>query len=110
MGTAMPKHFVRNKFREEDQVISPNLDALERSLDVLAALPDSDSARFFTVKHHHRIAEDGTAEDASRHLFSDAYNWLKFFWWTSAFKTRQLSAGLVWAYNNDNWLSWTVLG
>lgn len=103
-------HFIRGKYREETQLIGPSLDEIEKAYEVLLALPDRDSARFFRIEDTRRAADRGSAEQVYQHLFLDAYNWLKFFWWTSAFKTRQLTSGLVSAYNDNNFLAWLILG
>ncbi len=84
--------------------------AIERSYDVLLALPEQDSARFFRLEDHQKAADTGDVEQVCLHLLSDVYNWLKFFWWTSAFKARQLAAALVQSYNSDNHLAWLILG
>src|SRR5262249_1088194 len=47
---------------------------------------------------------------AYRYLFSDAYNWLKFFWYTNSYKARQLTDALIQAYNTENLLAWVILG
>lgn len=91
-------------------MIAAALTAIENSYDVLLAMPQQDSVRFFSVEHHRRAAESGDAERASKELLSDVFNFLKFFWWTSAFKARQLTAALVHAYNTDNYLAWLILG
>jgi hypothetical protein len=106
----MASHFKRNKYRDEDRVIGPALTAIERSYDVLLALPEHDSARFFKLEDHQKAADTGDVEQACLHLLFNVYNWLKFFWWTSAFKSRQLAAALVQSYNSDNLLAWLILG
>lgn len=106
----MASHFKRNKYRDEDRVIGPALTAIECSYDVLLALPEHDSARFFKLEDHQKAADTGDVEQACLHLLFDVYNWLKFFWWTSAFKSRQLAAALVQSYNSDNLLAWLILG
>lgn len=106
----MTKHFTRGKYRDEDRVIGPCLAAIENAYEVLLAFPERDSARFFTLEDHQKAAESGHAERAFQQLFFDAYNWLKFFWYTSAFKARQLASALVSAYNRENFLAWLVLG
>jgi hypothetical protein len=106
----MSNHFARGRYRDEDRIIGPSLDAIERAYDVLRALPERDSVRFFPVEEHQRTADSGNLEQACQHLFFDAYNWLKFFWWTTCFKTRQLAAALVDSYNNNHLLAWLILG
>lgn len=106
----MVNHFRRGKYRDEDRVIGPSLTAIERAYEVLLALPERDSAKFFSLEDHQKTAESGDAEQACQKLLFDAYNWLKFFWWTSAFKARQLAAALVHSYNSDNLLAWLILG
>lgn len=105
----MPSHFRRGKYREEERVIGPSLDAIDRSYDLLLALPDHDSTTFFTVEDHKAAWRAGAHDEAAWHLFWDAYNWLKFFWYTSAFKARQLGNALIYAYNSDNHLAWLIL-
>jgi hypothetical protein len=106
----MTTHFIRGKYREEDRVIGPSLTAIENAYEVLLALPEQDSARFFRIEDTRKAADSGRAGQVYQHLFLDAYNWLKFFWWTSAFKTRQLTSALVSAYNDNNFLAWLILG
>src|SRR3712207_2781566 len=91
----MASHFERGKYQDEDRIIDPSLTVLERSYDVLLAFPEQDTARFFRLEDHQKAADTGDVEQACLHLLSDVYNWLKFFWWTSAFKARQLAAALV---------------
>ena len=105
----MPTHFRRGKYRDEHRVIAPCLESIERSYDVLLAFGDSDSARFFSLDDHEAAWKRGMHDEAALHLFWDAYNWLKFFWWTSTFKARQLIDGLIHSYNTDNHLAWLVL-
>jgi len=106
----MASHFKRGKYRDEDRVIGPSLTAIENSYDVLLAFPEQDSARFFKLEDHQKAVDISDVEQACLHLLSDVYNWLKFFWWTSAFKARQLAAALVQSYNSDNHLAWLILG
>src|ERR1700749_1150791 len=106
----MASHFERGKYRDEDRVIGPSLTAIDRSYDVLLAFPVQDSARFFKLEDHQKAADTGDVEQACLHLLFDVYNWLKFFWWTSAFKARQLATALVHSYNSDNYLAWLILG
>lgn len=105
----MTEHFTRRKYREEDRVIGPSLDAIERSYDVLLLLADHDSARFFRLEDHQRTADSGNLEQACQYLFFDVYNWLKVFWWANVFKIRQLAEALIYSYNNDNHLAWLIL-
>lgn len=106
----MPDHFVRGRYRDEGSAIGPSLDAIEKAYDILLLLPEEDTCTFFTVEDHKRAADSGDFSGACLHLFWDSYNWLKFFWWTTAFKTRQLTGALVQAYNTDNLLAWAILG
>jgi hypothetical protein len=46
----MAEHFQRGKHRDEDRIIGPSLDAIERSYDVLLQLSDRDSAKFLDWK------------------------------------------------------------
>lgn len=105
----MAEHFKRDKYRDEDRVIGPSLEAIERSYDVLLQLSDHDSAKFFRLQDHQRNVATGDVKQACLYLFSDVYNWLKVFWWTNVFKMRQLTEGLVYSYNTDNFLTWLVL-
>jgi hypothetical protein len=105
----MAEHFKRGKYRDEDRVIGPSLDAIERSSDVLLQLSDHDSAKFFRLEDHQKNVGTGDVKHASLYLFSDVYNWLKVFWWTNIFKMRQITEGLVHSYNTDNFLTWLVL-
>ena len=89
--------------------IGPSLDAIEHAYDVLLALPDADSISFFSLQDHEQAARAGF-ERSCAYLFSDALNWLKFFWWSTAFKTRQITAALIREYNCDNYLAWMILG
>jgi len=106
----MPTHFTRGKYREEDRVIAPSLAAIENAYDVLRAIPEQDSASWFRLQDSQQAADSGDAQQVCWHLFWDAYNWLKFFWYTSAYKAQQLTAGLIHSYNTDNLLSWVILG
>lgn len=106
----MTNHFRRGKYRAEERIIDPSLAAIERAYDVLLALPERDSARFFTLQEHQAAAAGGDLQRACQLLLLDAYNWLKFYWWTSAFKARQLAAALAHSYNSDNLLAWLILG
>ena len=78
----MPNHFQRGKYRDKTKVIGPSLDAIEQVYDVLLQLPDRDAATFFTMEDHKAAWTRGEHDVACLHLFWDAYNWLKFFWWT----------------------------
>ena len=106
----MAEHFKRGMYRDEDRIIGPSLDAIERSYEVLLALSDRDSARFFTLEDHQRTAASGDVKQAYQYLFFDIYNWLKVFWWTNIFKARQLAEALVHSYNSNNLLAWLILG
>jgi hypothetical protein len=106
----MPNHFTRGKYRDEDRIIGPSLDAIERAYDVLLALPEYDSVEFYKFEEHEKAATSGDLQTACWHLFWDAYNWLKSFWYTSAYKARQLTAALIHSYNSDNLLAWVILG
>ena len=102
-------HFTRGKYREEERVIGPALTAIETAYDILLALPDHDTVQFFTSQQHQRAAAVDDQKQACRLLLSDILNYLKFFWWTSAFKARHLAAALVHSYNHDNLLAWSIL-
>jgi hypothetical protein len=106
----MAPQFTRGKYRAEDRVIGPSLTAIENAYDVLLALPEQDCARFHRVEAHKKAAESGDAKQASQMLLFDAFNQVKFLFYTSAFKARQLTAALVHAYNSDNFLAWLILG
>jgi len=105
----MAEHFKRGKYRDEDRIIGPSLDAIERSYDVLLQLSDHDSAKFFRLEDHQKNVGSGDVKEACLYLFSDVYNWLKVFWWTNIFKMRQLMEGLAHSYNTNNFLTWLVL-
>src|SRR5687768_13299818 len=106
----MAIHFERGKYRDEDSGIEQSLITIERSYDVLLALPEHDTARFFTMEEYRKDSDGKDVNQIFQHLFFDVYNLLKFFWWTSAFKTRQLVEGLQYSYNNNNLLTWLILG
>jgi len=80
--TRMANHFTRGKYRDEDRIIAPALEAIENAYDVLLALPESHSASFFRLEDHQNAAEQDLHR-AGSYLFLDAYNWLKFFWYTA---------------------------
>jgi hypothetical protein len=105
----MAKHFIRGKYRDEDRIIGPSLDAIENAYDILLALPDSDSASFISMDSHRKSSEEGDLNKVWMNVFVDNYNWLKFFWWSSALKTRQLTASLIELYNSDSYLPWLIL-
>ena len=106
----MAKHFTRGKYRDEERIIGPSLDAIENAYDVLCALPEYDSVTFFRLEDHQKAADANDLQKGFFYLFLDVFNWLKFFWYTSAYKTRQLTTSLISAYNTDNFLGWMVLG
>jgi hypothetical protein len=106
----MAAHFIRGKYRDEQIIIAPSLDAIEKAYDVLLAVPERDSADWFGVRDTKAAADTGNLQLMAWHLFWDAYNWLKFFWYSSAYKARQLTAALIHSYNTDNLLSWAILG
>jgi hypothetical protein len=106
----MTSHFTRGKYRDESRVIGPSLEAIERAYEVLLALPERDSAKFLTLEDHQKAAAASDVAIACQQLFADVYNFLKFFWWTTAFKARQLATALVHSYNSDNLLAWLILG
>lgn len=105
----MAEHFRRGKYREEDRIIDPSLSAIERSYDVLLALPDQDSAKFFTLEDHQKNVASSDVKPACQYLFCDVYNWMKVFWWTNVFKARQLAEALIYSYNSENHLAWLIL-
>jgi hypothetical protein len=106
----MPHHFQRAKYRDEDRIIAPSLEGIERAYDVLLALPERDTTRFFKVDDHQTAADMNDLSRAYSQVFLDAYNWLKLFWYSSAYKARQLTDALVQSYNTDNFLAWLILG
>lgn len=106
----MAKHFTRGKYRDEERIIGPSLDAIENAYDVLCALPEYDSVTFFRLDDHQKAAEANDLQKGFFYLFLDVFNWLKFFWYTTVYKTRQLTTSLISAYNADNFLGWMVLG
>jgi hypothetical protein len=61
----MAEHFKRGKYRDEDRVIGPSLDAIERSYDVLLQLSDHDSAKFFRLEDHQGNVGTGDVKHAS---------------------------------------------
>lgn len=105
----MAEHFTRGKYRDEDRIIDPSLGAIERSYDVLIALPDQDSAKFFTLEDHKKNVAGNDVRQACQYLFFDVYDSLKVFWWTNVFKVRQLTEALIYSYNSANFLAWLIL-
>jgi hypothetical protein len=102
-------HFFRGKYREEERVIAPSLDAIENAFNVLLALPGYDVVTFYNLEDHKRVLEHDF-QQGCKYLFSDVFNGLKFFWYATAYKTRQITTALVQAYNTNNFLPWLILG
>lgn len=75
----MASQFTRGKYRDEDRVIAPALEAIEAAWDVLVALPDRDSTTFFRTDDHLSAIANRDDESVVWHFFWDAYNWLKLF-------------------------------
>ena len=102
-------HFKRGLYQDEENVIIPTLEKIEMIYDALQRLPDKDEARFFSLVQHKYAAEHLSVQESNLYLISDAYNWLKFFWYANIYKTIKLIDGLIYAYNNQNHLTWMIL-
>lgn len=103
-------HFRRGKYRNEEQTISPSLEAIEAAYDYLLAIPDRAEVSFFRLEDHQKAVAENDQRKGCQYLFYDIFNWLEFFWYTTAYKMRQLTASLVQAYETDSFLPWLVLG
>lgn len=101
--------FTRGLYEGEARYLLGSIETIERLYDTLLKFPSSDEARFFTLSDHQKAVESGDAERAAFHLLFDAYNWLKFFWYTNLYKATKLSEGLIDAYNKKNYLVWVIL-
>lgn len=106
----MATHFPRSKYRNEEQTIRPSLEAIEKAYDYLLALPERAEVNFFRPEDHQKAVAEESRKKACQYLFYDIFNWLEFFWYTTAYKMRQLTASLVHAYETDSFLPWLVLG
>lgn len=102
-------HFTRGLYEIEAEQLVPTLEKIEVIYDNLRQLPDHDEARFFSRAQHEEAAAKGDREIGSQYVLFDAFNWLKFLWYTNIFKTIKLVDGLVHAYNTGNHLVWNIL-
>jgi hypothetical protein len=66
--------------------------------------------RFASLSFRQKTAEKADLQTVSLLQLGDLYNWLKFYFYTSMYKTRLLLEGLENAYNNQNLLVWVILG
>jgi hypothetical protein len=101
--------FTRRLYQGEAQYLLGSMETIERLYDTLLKFPSFDEARFFSLSDHQKAVESGDAEKAAFHLIFDAYNWLKFFWYTNLYKASKLAEGLIDAYNKQNHLVWVIL-
>src|SRR5262245_9812228 len=103
--------FVRGLYGEiEEKHLRPHIDSIERIYQALGQLPHSEDVRFASIAEHERIAKLNDPEQSSAILYFHVYNWLKFFLFTSTYKTKLLLDGLIPAYNAQNYLVWVILG
>ena len=101
-------HFSRGYYENEKGTL-PDLEKIEEIYDILLKFPQSDKMQFFSVEEHTKIAEKDNLIESSMYLFSDAFNMLKFFFYTNIYKPTNLTKGLIQAYNSQNYLVWIIL-
>jgi len=102
-------NFKRGLYVDEAKYLLRSIEVIEGLYEHLLRFPSNDETRFFTLSDHENAVKSGDAEQAAFHLFFDAYNWLKFFWYTNLYKGTKICEGLIDAYNNQNYLVWIIL-
>lgn len=101
-------YFSRGYYEKEEKFF-PDIEKIEEIYDILLKFPQRDKMQFFSIEEHNEIAEKGNLTEASMYLFSDAFNLLKFFFYTNIYKPTNITKGLIQAYNSQNYLVWIIL-